>query len=69
MADKTSKLHTALCEGSVGIASSFAGILAAIFIIYASLKMKELTQWGLCVATSILVMIPCISPCVIIGLS
>jgi len=57
-----------LIEGTVGIGISFVGILVAAFIIYASLKMKELTQWELSVAASVLAMIPCISPCCIVGL-
>lgn len=55
-------------EGAAGMGSSFIGILVAGFIIYAALKMKELNQWGLAMAASILAMIPCISPCCIIGL-
>ena len=55
-------------EGAFAMGSSFIGLLVAAFVIYASLKMKKLTQWGLAVAASILVMIPCISPCCIIGL-
>jgi len=55
-------------QGSFGIASSFVGIIVAGFIIFAALKMKELNQWGLCIAASILAMIPCVSPCCIIGL-
>lgn len=57
-----------LYEGAAGIVSSFIGIAVAIFIIYAALKMKELSQYGLAMAASILAMIPCISPCCIIGL-
>lgn len=55
-------------EGSVSMGTSFVGILVAAFVIYASLKMKELDQWGICVAASILAMVPCISPCCIVGL-
>lgn len=55
-------------EGVVGVASSIVELLVAAFIIYAALKMKELNQWGLCVAASVLAMIPCISPCCILGL-
>jgi hypothetical protein len=55
-------------EGAAGMGSSFVGILVSAFIIYAALKMKELNQWGLAMAASILAMIPCISPCCIIGL-
>ena len=57
-----------LAEGAAGVAVCFVGLLVAGFIIYASLKMKELTQWGLCIAASIIAMIPCISPCCIVGL-
>jgi len=54
--------------GAIGMGSSFLGLLVAIFIIYAGLKMKELKQWNLVVVASVLAMIPCISPCCIIGL-
>jgi len=55
-------------ESGFSIASALIGILVAAFIIYASLKMKDLNLWGLCVVASILAMIPCISPCCIVGL-
>ena len=55
-------------EGSIGAASSFIGILVAAFIIFAALKMKELRQYELSIAASIVAMIPCISPCCILGL-
>ena len=54
--------------GAIGMGSSFLGLLVAIFIIYAALKMKDLKQWNLAVVASVLAMIPCISPCCIIGL-
>ncbi len=57
-----------IAEGAAGVAFCFVGLLVAGFIIYASLKMKTLTQWSLCVAASIIAMIPCISPCCIVGL-
>lgn len=55
-------------QGVFGFGSSFVGILVAVFVIYAAIKMRELTQWSLAVVASILAMIPCISPCCIIGL-
>jgi hypothetical protein len=55
-------------EGSMGAASSIVGIAVAAFIIFAALKMKELSQWELSLAASIVAMIPCISPCCILGL-
>ncbi len=57
-----------LIEGAAGVAGCFVLLVVAAFIIYASLKMKELTQWSLCVAASILAMIPCTNPCCIVGL-
>lgn len=55
-------------EGSMGAAGSIVGIAVAVFIIFAALKMKELRQWELSLAASIVAMIPCISPCCILGL-
>jgi hypothetical protein len=55
-------------EGSMGAASSIVEIAVAAFIIFAALKMKELRQWELSLAASIVAMIPCISPCCILGL-
>jgi Flp pilus assembly protein protease CpaA len=66
--DSLDERYMDLWEGAAGMASSFIGIVVAVFIIYAALKMKELSQYGLCMAASILAMIPCISPCCIIGL-
>jgi len=60
--------YTQIYEGAAGIATSLIGILVAAFIIYAALKMKDLSQYGLCMVASILAMIPCISPCCVIGL-
>jgi hypothetical protein len=57
-----------LWEGAFGIGGSLVGVGVAALIIYAALKMRELSQWGLAVAASVLAMIPCISPCCIIGL-
>lgn len=54
--------------GGFGIASSIIGLVVAGFIIWAALQMKALRQWTLAVVASILAMIPCISPCCIIGL-
>jgi hypothetical protein len=60
--------YARIAEGAAGVAFCFVGLLVAGFIIYASLKMKALTQWSLCIAASIIAMIPCISPCCIVGL-
>lgn len=54
--------------GGLGIASSIIGLAVAGFILWAALQMKSLRQWTIAVVASILAMIPCISPCCIIGL-
>ncbi|GAH16118.1 unnamed protein product, partial [marine sediment metagenome] len=55
-------------QGAFAVGFSIIDIFIAALIIYAALKMKDLKHWGLAVAASILAMIPCISPCCIIGL-
>lgn len=57
-----------LAGGVVGIFASIIGIGVAIFIILAALRMLSLRSYPLCIAASILAMIPCISPCCFLGL-
>jgi len=57
-----------LWEGAFGIGGSLVAVAVAAFIIYAALKMRELSQYGMALAASVLAMIPCMSPCCIIGL-
>ena len=66
--DEIPDRYAELYEGAVALGSAAVGLLVAVFIIYVALKMKNLEQWGLAVAASILAMIPCISPCCIVGL-
>ena len=54
--------------GTVGVVSSIIGILVSGFILYGATKMKKLENHGLALATSIIAMIPCVSPCCVIGL-
>jgi len=55
-------------QGAVGVVVILIGLAAAGFIIFASLKMKELNQYAICMAASIVVMIPCLSfPCCVVG--
>lgn len=57
-----------LLDGVFSIVSSVIGLVIAAVIIYAGIRMLKLEAWGLAVAASILAMIPCVSPCCIIGL-
>ena len=55
-------------SGVVGVASSSLGILLSAVIFYGGLKMKRLENHGLAVAASILAIIPCTSPCCLLGI-
>jgi hypothetical protein len=44
------------------------GILVGGFIIFASMKMRQLQSWPMAVAASVVAMLPCLSPCCCIGL-
>lgn len=54
--------------GAFGIVFALIGLVVAAFLLWAALQMKELKNWTVSVVASILAMIPCISPCCIIGL-
>jgi hypothetical protein len=54
--------------GNTGIVLRVIGIAVCIFILYGAVKMKKLESHGMAVAASILAMIPCLSPCCIVGL-
>ena len=68
MADDIPESLETMFQASFWTAGALVGILIAAFVVFAWSKMKDLESWGLCVAASILVMIPCISPCCLIGL-
>ena len=55
-------------EGSFAVGIWLVGLAVDAFVIYAALKMKELKLWGLAVAASVIAIIPCTSPCCILGL-
>jgi hypothetical protein len=57
-----------LFSGGLGAVSSLVGLAIAGFIIYGASKMKDLLAWGVAVAASIVAMIPCVSPCCVLGL-
>jgi hypothetical protein len=54
--------------GTVAVVSSVIGILVSGLILFGGLKMKKLESYGLAMAVSIIAMIPCFSPCCVIGL-
>jgi hypothetical protein len=55
-------------SGSLGVASNVVGILVSGVILFGGIKMKKLENYGLVMTASVIAMIPCISPCCIVGL-
>lgn len=47
---------------------SIIGIAVSIFIIFGAMKMKKLESKGMAMAAAIVAMIPCVSPCCLLGL-
>ena len=68
MADSGEEQFAQWISGGFGVTSSVIGLLVAGFLIYASLEMRKLSQWGLAVGAGVVAMLPCISPCCLIGL-
>ncbi|HUJ44150.1 MAG TPA: GYF domain-containing protein [Opitutaceae bacterium] len=57
-----------LLMGPVGIAARVVGIIASIFILIGALRMQKLANYGLAMTAAIVAMVPCLSPCCVIGL-
>ena len=59
---------TIMASGTLSVVSAIIGILIGVLIIYGAMQMRKLESYGLAVAVSIIAMIPCISPCCLLGL-
>ncbi len=57
-----------MSSGALGIFFSLVKIALGIFVLYGALKMKDLQKHGLCIAASIVALVPCFSPCCCVGL-
>ncbi len=57
-----------LASGPFAIASNFIGIAIGALILFGALQMQKLTNRGFAVAVAIIAMIPCLSPCCVLGL-
>jgi hypothetical protein len=57
-----------LMQGTMGFASAIVGLAVSGLIIYGGLSMKALRAYPLAVATAVVAMIPCLSPCCLLGL-
>lgn len=57
-----------MAQGALGMVQAAIGAAVSAFAIYGGMQMKNLQNYGVAFAASILVMVPCISPCCLIGL-
>jgi hypothetical protein len=59
---------TNMFSGTIGMVSSIIGIVVSGVILFGAIKMKKLENYGLAMAATIIAMIPCFSPCCVLGL-
>jgi len=57
-----------LMSGGIGIVSSVIGLGIGVVVLLGAVRMMALSSYGLALAGAILAMIPCISPCCVLGL-
>ena len=57
-----------MMSGGLGIISAIIGIIIGVVVFMGAQKMKNLENYGFAMTSSILAMIPCISPCCLLGL-
>ena len=57
-----------MLQGGIGIVFSIIGMIVGVVILLGAMKMMKLQSYGFAMAVSILAMLPCISPCCLIGL-
>ena len=57
-----------MLAGTVGLMIALLGSIVGIVIIVGGVRMKALKSYGLAMTATILAMIPCISPCCLLGL-
>jgi hypothetical protein len=58
----------AMLSGGLGIVLGVVGIVIGIVILIGAAKMRALESYGFAMTITILAMIPCISPCCLLGL-
>ena len=57
-----------MLSGGLGIVFGLIGLAIGAVILFGAMKMRKLESYGLSMAAAILAMIPCLSPCCILGL-
>lgn len=52
----------------IGLVSAVVGLAMAVLILFGALKMKRLESYAMAMTSAIVAMIPCVSPCCLLGL-
>lgn len=55
-------------SGTLGVVSGIVALAVAVLILYGALKMRKLESYGWAMTASILAVVPCVSPCCLVGL-
>ena len=67
--DQINGLSFTVGDGSgINVASGIVGIIIAVVVLLGAMRMKRLESYGFAMASAILAMIPCFSPCCLLGL-
>lgn len=66
--DHNTELLTRTLSGTVGIISTVVSLLLSAIILWGGMQMKALRNYPLAMAASILALVPCLSPCCLLGL-
>ncbi len=54
--------------GTMGVILGLIGLIGGAVILAGGIKMRKMENYGLCMAASIVAMIPCVSACCLVGL-
>ena len=57
-----------MMSGGFGVVQSILGMILSVVILLGALKMKKLESYTFSIIATVIAMIPCISPCCIVGL-
>ncbi len=57
-----------LMSGTLGVVFAIVGLAVAGLIVFGALKMKDLQSHALAMVAAIVAMVPCVSPCCLLGL-
>jgi phage FluMu protein Com len=55
-------------SGGFGVFSAMVGLIFGIVVVMGAVKMKNLESYGFAMAAAVMAMVPCLSPCCLLGL-